>query len=66
MARAGYQRPVWAKIVSGDSLHQVITGDGLLCGNFVFVAQGRGVIAVLSEILTEALILGGDGILHRC
>ena len=50
-----------ARASSGNSLHQVIPSR-----NLVSVAQGRGVVAVLAEILAESGILTSDGVLHQC
>lgn len=61
MVRAGCRHTVWARAVSGNSLHQVIPS-----GDLVSVAHGRGVVTVLGEILAEARIFTGDGILDGC
>lgn len=67
MDRKGGKKP-WrvrdvdrARASSGNSLRQVIPS-----GDLVSVAQGRGVVAVLAEILAEARILTSDGVLHQC
>lgn len=65
MARLGFHHTVWTLAVSDRSLGQVIMGDCLTGGDLVSVAHGGGVVTVLSEILAEACILAGNGILHR-
>lgn len=66
MARARFQHTVWAITLSGNNLCQVtITGGGRLSGDLLWVAHGRGVVAVLSQILAEARILASDGVLHK-
>jgi hypothetical protein len=65
MARAGFQHTLWAIVVSGNSLCQIITGGGHMRGDLVWVSHGRGVVAVLSQIFAETRILAGDGVLHR-